>query len=85
MRRFAGKRVPIMGATSGELIIMGRNPGRIADTRARLRNAHVVHSDASDPSAADTLAQLVGGSTPGTRRLPTPARSMPTFRPHDEH
>ena len=81
MANFTGKRVLITGATSGiglagatriaeeggDLILTGTNPQRLTDTQQAIPGAQVLASDASDPSAADSLAQQVsaGGGLDG--------------------
>jgi len=81
MARFTDKRVLITGATSGiglagarriadeggRLIPTGTNPQRLADTQQAVPDAQVLANDASDPAAADALAQQVvtGGGLDG--------------------
>lgn len=81
MARFTGKRVLITGGTSGiglagarriageggQVVLTGTNPQRLADTQELVPQYQVLANDASDPAAADALAQQVatGGSLDG--------------------
>jgi NAD(P)-dependent dehydrogenase (short-subunit alcohol dehydrogenase family) len=76
MARFTGKRFLITGGTSGiglagarriaaeggQVVVTGTNPQRLADTQKALPDAQVLRNDASDPSAADALAQSVAAA-----------------------
>ena len=81
MARFTGKRVLITGGTSGiglagarrvtteggQLVLTGTNQQRLADMQEALPDAQVLRNDASDPSAANALADSVaaGGGLDG--------------------
>ena len=63
-------------ALGNTVLITGRNPAKLADTKRRLPQVHPFQSDVSDPAAIQRLAEQVGNQFPGLNVLINNAGEM---------
>ncbi|MBC8085503.1 MAG: SDR family NAD(P)-dependent oxidoreductase [Hymenobacter sp.] len=63
-------------ALGNTVLITGRNPAKLADTKRRLPQVHTFQSDVSDPAAIQRLAEQVGKQFPGLNVLINNAGEM---------